>query len=287
VKCDEAFPCCLRCQKSGFTCDGYKPPDEGKLSKRQQRQKKQQDTHFVTIAPLSEWKQARKPASQPRGTLFSTEQEFRYFRVFCDKVSKQFSGYFESPIWSRLVLQAADGNESIRRAIMAVGALGVTLEAGTSKAVTHVETSANMDEHHSFALKQYGLAIKEMRKSFLMYGDDLRTTLLICLLIICFESLHGNHESSIAQIQAGIRILEEWFQRRSQTRFQDGSSSSINSGYFVGFSIQSPVRLCPCFFDSLTTLSVWEQAPDIIEDELVQAFGRLDMQAISFSDCEF
>ena len=74
-----------------------------------------------------------------------------------------------------------------------------------------MEVRAKVHEHHSFTVEQYGKAIKEMRELLTLRKSDLRTTLLGSLLIICFESLHGIHESSIAHIQAGVNLVEEWF----------------------------------------------------------------------------
>ena len=225
--------------------------------------------NFVNAQPLGRRLSHKLPQilSEPYTTLFDTEQEHRYFQLFSDKVSGKLSAYFDSPIWSQFVFQASQQDESIRRAIIAIGALEMTAE--TAYASHHIVPLAVLDQHHQFAIQQYGKSIKQMRAAISQQNQTLRTTLLTCLLIICFESLHGNHESSLAQMQSGLRLLESWAQNRtsssntSSAPALDRGESDISNVVAIGF--KSP-------------------APDIIEDEIVQAFGRLDMQANSFVD---
>jgi len=231
IKCDETKPACLRCLKSGFTCEGYRDPTRIRWKATRSKQESvllledgAWKSSYVPILPLEKWGSASTPARQPNVNLFETQKEHQYFRLFCDKVTAQLSGYFVSPIWSQLILQVSERDESVRHAIIAVGALDIVLEG--SKTISHVETSAHMDEHHAFALKQYGMAIKEMRGSLALRRKDLRSTLLTCMLIICFESLHGNHESSLAQIKTGVQILEEWFQEKKPIQDAGGLTKS-------------------------------------------------------------
>jgi len=66
------------------------------------------------------------------------------------------------------------------------------------------------EDHHVFALKQYSKAINALRQKAEVLGAkyDLRTALVASLLIICFETYHGNHESANRQTKAAMRLLE-------------------------------------------------------------------------------
>jgi hypothetical protein len=168
--------------------------------------------------------------------------------VFCEKVTTQLAGFVDSPIWNQLVLQASEQNEAIRHAIIAVGALDITLQA--SKATTQVDPMVAMDEHHRFAITQYSKAITKMRISISENQHSLRTTLLTALLIICFECLHGNHESAIAQMKSGLDLLEDWLGSQEPPLIDEayGAHPSGRKYDASTFGLRSP-------------------APDTIEDE--------------------
>jgi hypothetical protein len=128
--------------------------------------------------------------------LFTNEQEYRYFWLFCDKVILELSGYFESGIWSQLILRASEQDEAISHAIIAIGALDIVLEGAKNSICAPI--SAEVGRHHQFALEQYSKTIARMRSAAAETSPSLRTTLLTCLLIFCFENLHGNFESALA-----------------------------------------------------------------------------------------
>ena len=208
---------------------------------------------------------------QPSSNLFNTEQEHRYFALFSDKIAAEISPYFNPDVLSRMILQACASEPSIRHASIALGALGKTFETAQSGrwqsgGVTidqaaigppggRISPKMNTKEatsHHQYALEQYDKAIRRMRLDILGGKQSLRTALITCIVIICFEALHGNHNSATAQLQTGIGLVQEW-KREQNDSFK----------HPLGFS--SP-------------------APDIIEDFLVQTFGRLEIQTMSFLD---
>jgi hypothetical protein len=141
---------------------------------------------------LQQWDSNGSLPIQPRNTLFGTEQEARYFRVFCDKVAIHLSGFYDLPLWNRLILQTAEQEESVRHGIISIGALQQTIDLRIQQDDRYVAPFTALDEHHRFAVEQYSKAIKKMRDAIASQKHSLRTTLLTCLLIICFESLHGN-----------------------------------------------------------------------------------------------
>lgn len=225
---------------------------------------------MVQYAPPSSQKRVLMPKSQssrtvfypPSRNLFKSEQEQRYFRIFCDKISLELSGLFDSALWSRVVLQACENDHGIRHIVIAIGALGFTSKVMASRLpllsgsadqalkICHQEAQ----KHHRFALDQYGTAIRLLRKTASERKSDVRTMLLGCVLTACFETFHGDHQSAIAQIQSGLSLVEDW---------HVGISDSKNADNLLGTTSPSPYT---------------------IEDELMQALGRLDIQAMSFLD---
>lgn len=144
---------------------------------------------------------------QPPTAMFKDEREYRYFCLFCDKTAFQLSGYFDSTLWSRLVLQSCQSDPSVRHAVVAIAALGSILES--VKDFARRDGKGDADFHHQFALLQYSKAIRRMRDAASKGRQDLRTTLITCLVIVCFETFHGNHESALAQVMTGLGLIED------------------------------------------------------------------------------
>ena len=88
-----------------------------------------------------------------------------------------------------------------------------------------------------------------MRDATATGHQDLRTTLITCMVIICFEGYHGNYDIANNQLQIGISLIHDWKARHARV------NRSVSA-------FLSP-------------------APDMIEDELIQEFGRLEIQKIS------
>jgi hypothetical protein len=220
--------------------------------------------------------------SQPATSLFETDLEQRYFRVFSDTIAAEICPYFNPENWSRMILQACATEASVRHAAVAIGALGKTYEIAQAglypvttqrfpktlgqlpaprmsiepRSVEDIVANANLVteafEHHRAALEQYDKAIKRMRKDISCGSQTLRTTLLFSIFFCIFESIHGNHKSAAAQVQSGLALVQEWMSRRADARRHP-----------QGFS--SP-------------------APDDVEDYLVQTFGRMEIQSMSVFD---
>lgn len=242
LKCDETKPHCLRCLKFGVECDFY-------LTKAQQGGSTFKSNAKPLVPRPSPSHTIFYPLSQK---LFSDEQEQRYFRFFCDKTSQGLSGYFDSALWSELVLQACENDSAIRHAVVAIGALDLTSKRSTSRIQAHQILNDDAEQDHRFALQQYGLAIKRMRESTSEKKVDLRTMLIGCILLTCFETFHGNHQSAIAQMQSGLSLLEDWHAQHTP-----------NLDEVLGTSSPSPF---------------------VVDDEILQALGRLDLQSMTFLD---
>ncbi|KUJ06882.1 uncharacterized protein LY89DRAFT_726283 [Mollisia scopiformis] len=199
VKCDERKPLCLRCEKFGVKCDGYLRPvrvhlEPTKTAHRILVPRKRSSTTPPTTPPF----EVKKPR-------FSNEDEMRYFRLFCEKTSYHLSGYNDPNLWTRIVLQASEADDSIRHAVISIGALDMTT------AMMRDLENSNAREHHFFALKLYSKAIRGMREVVLRQKEkhDMQTALVASMLIVCFETYHGNYASAAQQIRTGVRLIED------------------------------------------------------------------------------
>lgn len=218
---------------------------------------------------------------QPALSLFESEQEHQYFGLFASKIAMEISPYFNPESWTRLMLQACVSELSIRHAAIAIGALGkayavahavcgpvegprllsdITRRPSNRGMRSPISLDGSFTEtmiseaysHHHQALEQYDKAIKRMRNDISNGNQNMRTTLIICIICICFEAIHGNHISAAGQLQSGLALIQDW-----------KSNQRSSGAHPQGFS--SP-------------------APDVVEDFLVQTFGRMEIQSMSVFD---
>ncbi len=110
--------------------------------------------------------------------------------------------------------------------------------------------SAEAVQHHRIALEQYTTVIRYMRAEASRSEPNLRTALLTCLVIFCFEAWVGFKESAVQQIQTGLCLAQNW---------RGGHNNEHKAP-------EAPSRTTPG-----------------LEDDLVRASNRLDVQAIGFT----
>jgi hypothetical protein len=123
-------------------------------------------------------------------------------------MASDLSGYFDLGLWDRIVLQACDQVPSIRHAVIALAALKSISEA-TQFPFRSVEEEEEIQKNHRFAIQQYSKAIQYMRGASIEGKQDLRTTLIACLVTFYFETFHGNHASAVKQVIIGLDLLED------------------------------------------------------------------------------
>lgn len=56
-----------------------------------------------------------------------SEEERRYYQLFCDQTASELGGYFPTDFWNRIVLQEPLSEPFIRHAVVAIRALTKTL----------------------------------------------------------------------------------------------------------------------------------------------------------------
>ena len=140
--------------------------------------------------------------------------EYNYFEFFRDKTALELSGYFDTDVWNRLVLQICHEEDFARQAVIAIGALTKTtaIAAACTEGLDFLEQPAR--RHYDYALRQYGKALQLMQDICHKEAKTrLRNTLISSLLTTCFESYIGNQENAVAQAKAGVDVLVEYQDR--------------------------------------------------------------------------
>jgi hypothetical protein len=276
IKCDEKRPSCTQCVRSKKICTGYPPPSRSARSHEVLAiAPKPNPVVEIQARPLVPITQARElparrqkkivqrlhtppdtPVTNPSSmTLYRPslhlpmqQQEGLYFQLFRTHTANELSGYFDSVFWTRTVLQECHSEAAIRHAVVALGALYKTLEKSSESPPSSPSDVSNpMDgayRHWEVAVKQYSDACQAL---FLLNNQDQkynRVRLMSSVLLACFDSFIGDHKQAIKQIQAGLCLLEQLRVERRRA------------------FLPSP--------------------EEPVEDELVQMFTRLAIQAKSY-----
>ena len=252
IKCDEDKPRCKKCLKSGRPCEYPSPQPKRKKGGGSDASKRA----LVPKDSNSDLLLRNRPTilTAPSEPKFQTQQEYRCFQTFCEKTVFALAGLEEPDVWSRLVLQACERQESIKDTVVAIGALDQTLQAAQvdrqRPSFDLMSTKGHVTPHHQFALQKYGKAVRKMREDLSGGYQDLRTTVLSCLLFVAFELFHGNHTSALQQASLGLKMIME--------RMKDSRTITSNSK-----------RRLDNLFNS-------------IDEALIQKFVRLDLSSMAF-----
>jgi hypothetical protein len=148
-------------------------------------------------------------------------------------------------LWKRIVLQACHEETSILNCTVAIAALDRACRDAGSKS-----SSRASEAHHRYALSQYGKALKGVREAISSGKDALRTALIAALLIFCFENFHGDVRLALINVRRAQELMHNWLESKGESATPRGFSP----------------------------------APFVIEDEMVQAFAKLDVHMLTWID---
>lgn len=104
---------------------------------------------------------------------------------------------FQSVDWPQHLLRTCFFEESVRNAVVALGALHEQYIAGMGQ----------MDSN--FAMQQYSKAMTQIMKLDMKESTSTDVALISCILFACFETLQGHFRSSLMHVKSGIQILNE------------------------------------------------------------------------------
>ncbi|KAJ3565321.1 hypothetical protein NPX13_g7550 [Xylaria arbuscula] len=245
IKCDEKRPACTQCVRSKKQCAGYPPPprakiyEELRIAPRPPTRANLMPAHPiaarpqvivpqpVTIVQANSFIRSLTPPESPGYSLILHEpstipfdaQQGQYFQLFRDYTASELSGFFDFSFWTKRVLQECHSEDSIRHAVVALGALYKTLEKMTESppgSPSDTDQLDNADRHWEVAFKHYSLAFKAVVSSASHDQATKRVSLMAHVLLACFDSFIGDHKQAIRQIQGGLSLLETLRAERRQ-----------------------------------------------------------------------
>ena len=164
IKCDETPGACKNCLQSGWKCEGY---DEARLLGR--RDEKATSLTLQRIATTFPGK---------------TAEERRRFAFFQQFTVPGLGGFFDSRLWTDLVLPMSHSEQAVNHAIVALGALHEDLEVRGAP----LSRENLKNRYHRFALEQNGRSLVILNQRRHSQDPKLRDVILTCcLLFVAFD----------------------------------------------------------------------------------------------------
>lgn len=202
VRCDQQRPRCGACKKSSRQCSFGS--DRG-------------DTPEPDGIKIVLWEPGQPSLSVQRmcQTPNQTSDESRALEYFRDVVAERLAGYFDATFWTGLAFRVSMSVASLRHAMIALASHWETVVVpGSDKR----NINGNW-ECKAFALRQYNLAINEMRKSMELKTKPSTVELLMSnLMFICLEMFQNHYESALRQLSSGLYLFCEWESNRLKER---------------------------------------------------------------------
>lgn len=187
-----------------------------------------------------------------------SDLERRSFHFFLTHAGLCLGGYFQTPFWTREVMQAAIHYPSIRHLVVALGS-----------AYEHFESRQTDRSHMEFALHQCNLSIRHLTQSpsagLTKQSIESSSTLVTAsLLFTILSSMQGHMAEAMDHVRSGLRLLlnleaEQWSDDSSST------ASSSNHSYRSA----SPSSAFPVPVSRLRSLltSLYLQCRVMVNDE--------------------
>ncbi|KAK7429078.1 hypothetical protein QQZ08_004293 [Neonectria magnoliae] len=216
-----ARPFCERCTTTGRSCDGYSLPAEDDSS----TDAKSPDKLQLLSRPPSLALQ-----KVPRGFTIDTPlgpQAGRSFYYFQQNTALEFAGYFNSDLWSSLVLQISRRETCVQQMVVALGLLHESFHHDHAGPQCNSPALALQKQ----AINQYSEAIRLLNSHISAYGwASLEITLLCSILCVAFEWLRGDYVAARTHLLSSISIMFQWTDKSPQ---HNATSSSSPSGHMI------------------------------------------------------
>lgn len=141
-------------------------------------------------------------------------------QFFCVHSAPQLAGYFDSPFWQRMVLQAGRHEPAIKHAIAAVGAMHERLLVGSPA------PGDGPDQRTKFALEQCNKSIRYLVRDT-NEGRKPNTKLMLtaCVLFTCFEAMQDRWQEAIAHATQGYHLLQQYSHRYSSQGSEEAQAA--------------------------------------------------------------
>jgi hypothetical protein len=147
----------------------------------------------------------------------------QYLEFYHRCVGPSISTNFDQEFWSRTPLQLAQSELSIRHALISLSCLNKS-ETGTLKDARSGLVSTLKQKT---VLIHYNKAVKYLAQRISEPSFSPEVGLVCCLLFICLEFLRGDHDTALAHLKSGLKIISAYKESKVLTSSTESSSNII------------------------------------------------------------
>lgn len=230
------------------------------------------------LAPIRSRSLSMSPSASPtpsQSTPFAVphldDQEAAYFQIFFKDVAPQFQDYL---LFWDYAMKESKSSYSIRHGLVALGALSKSAKRSPSN---HYRVDLTQGTHRETALEQYQKALQSLRESIggVDQSHTVRTTLISCLILFCFENFLGHGGFSLQHITWARHILSTSVPPKTNL------SSTMDGGegediVMSGFYLMDLQALCLLGADETRTYFMFDQRNPIVPVPLPAKFVTLN-----------
>lgn len=173
VKCDEAKPICQKCTSGRRQCQYiavHKP------------------RNIITVY---------LPPPRSPSSLLENSRDLNFFR---QNLAAKLDGQLHSSFWSKLVLQLAPSEASVRHAVATLSILYQDVALSLQHPAGYVKANPE-------AQKEWDRSVKALSIRIAKHPESSLVPLVCCLLFACVELLRGSVDSFLLHIENGFNIL--------------------------------------------------------------------------------
>ncbi|KAH6898103.1 hypothetical protein B0T10DRAFT_535065 [Thelonectria olida] len=220
IRCDRGRPFCERCTKTGRKCDGYLPSGEKVPSADEDR-------------PGKLYLKSRPPSYSLLcglgGLSISLGPEAgRSLRYFQQNTALEIAGYFDSDLWSTIVLQISRREQCVQQMVVAIGLLHESFHHDYAGGYGSSLNQALRQQ----AIREYSVGIGLLNNHISTQGwANLEITLMCSILCVAFEWMRGDYRAAQTHLWSSLSILAQWHNKKT-TRLS-GTSLSSPSGLLI------------------------------------------------------
>lgn len=207
MKCDEGRPSCQRCilSKSVDSCGGY---DDQVTASR--------SADLIALLP--------KPISSLRKTLLNSSTDLdsydaRHLDFFRRHTIKDLPGSELGLPWSNIILSRCS-EPTVSRAVAALGCIHRALLDGSPSQTISPNSSGNPFAMYHKAINALQKLIADTHKSNITVGAARKTTLIVTLMLFCFEVLCGQNNLALKHLEGAFSLVQ------SDAKMPTGHSSN-------------------------------------------------------------
>ncbi|KAF7543414.1 hypothetical protein G7Z17_g10759 [Cylindrodendrum hubeiense] len=216
----------------------------------------------------------------PRGLDISLgPQAGRSLHFFQHNTALEFSGYFNSDLWSSLVLQVSRRETCVQQMVVALGLLHESFHHDHGESSCHSTARALRQQ----ATNEYAVGIDLLNSHISTQGwASLEITLLCSILCVAFEWLRGDYKAAQTHLWSSISIMSQWHTKK--TPLINGTSLSSPSGLLIQTRLKP---LCTSLVLQARSMPInlnlpWHSVLDVQKDiqpfkSLQQARNSLDV----------